>query len=280
MAEKYLLLRDGTKKTFTHMEMMGVINITPDSFYAGSRTPTPAAALQRAARMVEEGAEWLDVGGESTRPGAAAVTAEEEQRRVVPVIAALRRRWPDLLLSVDTYRAATAAAAVEAGADLVNDISAMTFDPQMPDVIAQYRVPVVLMHINGRPDHMQDAPHYDDVVREVYRFLEERLNAAERTGIARERTVIDLGIGFGKTAAHNLQLLRRIEDFETLGRPHLLAVSRKSFIGKVLRASDPADRLYGTAAITAYAAGRGIEMARVHDVRANLDAARMAEALR
>lgn len=277
--KRHILLKDGTVHSFDHMEMMGIINVTPDSFYAGSRVGGAGAALQRAGQMIAEGAALLDIGGESTRPGSAPVTAEEEKERVCPAIRAIRERHPDVLLSVDTYRAATAAAACEAGADIINDISAMTFDPEMADVVLQYRVPVVLMHINGRPDHMQDHPHYDDVVEEVHAFLDERIQDALRRGISGERIIIDLGIGFGKNYGHNIALLRAIDRFQDLGMPHLLAVSRKGFIGKCLGETDPSDRLAGTVGISVYAALHGIEMARVHDVRENLQAVRMAEAL-
>lgn len=261
------------------MEMMGIINVTPDSFYAGSRVSGAEEALKTADRMIAEGAKILDIGGESTRPGSDPVSEEQEIERVVPVIRKIREHYPDILLSVDTYRSGTAEASLKAGCDIINDISALTFDPRMADVAAEYAAPVILMHIKGTPDHMQDDPHYDDVVREVHEFLERQISYAISKGITDDRIVIDLGIGFGKNDTHNLSLLRHIRAFDDLGMPHLLAVSRKSFIGRTLGEKDPADRLYGTTAVTAYAATNGIELARVHDVKPNLDAARIIEAV-
>ncbi|MEE1352417.1 MAG: dihydropteroate synthase [Acutalibacteraceae bacterium] len=276
---KHILLKDGTLHTFTNMEMMGIINVTPDSFYSGSRAFGTEKAMERAEKLISEGAAFLDIGGESTRPGSAPVTPEEEQERVCPVIHAIKERYPDILLSVDTYHAATAQKACEAGVDIINDISALTFDPDMVHVVAENQVPVILMHINGRPDHMQDNPHYDDVVEDVYAFLDQQIDFSLAHGISDERIIIDLGIGFGKTVQHNIDLLKNIDRFQDLGMPHLLAVSRKSFIGATLHEEDPEERLFGTVGVSAYAAMHGIEMARVHDVKANLDAVRMVEAL-
>lgn len=275
-----LRLADGSLLEFARMEMMGIINVTPDSFYAGSRAGGVDEALARAERMIAEGAAFLDIGGESTRPGAEAVTEEEEIRRVCPAVTAIKEKHPEILISVDTYHAKTAEAAIAAGADIINDISGMTFDPDMAGVVAEAGVPVVLMHTGGRPDVMQKDPHYDDVVQEVYDYLDRQIRYALDHGIHSDRIIIDLGIGFGKTCDHNIELLKNIDKFADLGMPHLLAVSRKSFIGKTLNEADPADRLYGTIALTLYAQAHGIEMARVHDVKANLDAVRMMEALK
>lgn len=279
MAGKFIRLRDGRLHTFERMEMMGIINVTPDSFFAGSRAASVEDAVRGADEMMAQGAVFLDIGGESTRPGSDPVTGDQEIERVCPAIRAIREKHPEAILSVDTYRAATARAAVEAGADIINDISAMTFDRDMARTAAELETPIILMHINGTPDHMQDHPHYDDVAAEVHAFLEERIAAALEAGVAKDRIIIDLGIGFGKTFDHNMTLLREIDRFDDLGMPHLLAVSRKTFIGKLLGEEEPADRLAGTCAVTAWAAAHGIEMARVHDVRPNLDAARMTEAL-
>ena len=285
----YILLKDGNKYEFSGMELMGIVNVTPDSFFAGSRAGGTEEAVARGLAMVREGASIIDIGGESTRPGAAPVTEEEEIRRVCPVVSGLKASCPDVLISVDTYHAKTAAAAMEAGADIINDISAMTFDEDMAGVVAKGGVPVVLMHTGGRPETMQADPRYDDVVEDVYRFLEERIRAAIDAGIRGDRIIIDLGIGFGKTAEHNLKLLQNIDRFRSLGMPHLMAVSRKSVIGAVLAergadgqpaARSPEGRLAGTIAMTLYGRAHGIEMARVHDVRENADALRMAEALK
>lgn len=276
---KQIRLKDGTIHSFPHMEMMGIINVTPDSFFAGSRVSGTDAALKRAEQMIQEGAGFLDIGGESTRPGSAPVTPEEEISRVCPVISSIKQKFPDVLLSVDTYHAKTAQAAIEAGADILNDISALTFDEDMVHVAADNQVPVILMHINGRPDHMQDHPVYKNVVEDVYGFLARQMEFAGKNGVDGDRMIIDLGIGFGKTYGHNIALLKNIDRFQDLGVPHLLAVSRKTFIGKTLGEEDPAERLYGTVGISVYAAIHGLELTRVHDVKENLQAVRMAEAL-
>ncbi len=240
------------------MEFMGIINATPDSFHPASRVSGTEQALALAKRHVEEGATMLDIGGESSRPGAAPVTPEEECQRVIPVIKALRQTYPDIRLSVDTYHAYTAEQAILAGVDIINDISAMTFDPDMVNVIKKYQKTVILMHINGRPDHMQDNPTYHDVVKEVYDFLDERIRFAEANGI--HDIIIDLGIGFGKTKEHNLTLLHNLDAFAPLHRPMLLAVSRKSCLDHSLEQ---------TVAWSLEAARHGVEMARVHDVAPN-----------
>lgn len=276
---KYFRLKDGRKKEFDHMEMMGIINVTPDSFFAGSRTQGTEEALKRAEQLIEEGATFLDVGGESTRPGAEKVDIPEEIQRVCPVIAGIKEKHPDILVSVDTYNAETAKAAIEAGVDIINDISGMTFDENMASVVAEAGVPIIIMHTGGRPDVMQKDPHYEDVVQEVYDYLKRQIDYGVSAGIARDKMIIDLGIGFGKTYEHNMTLLRNIDRFAELDCPHLLAVSRKTFIGVLLEEQDPADRLFGTIAVTLYAKQHGLEMARVHDVKANYDAVRMMEAL-
>lgn len=277
---KHLLLKDGTLKEFRRMEMMGIINVTPDSFYEGSRAGSIDEALAKAEQMIREGAAFIDVGGESTRPGAAPVDVPEEISRVCPVIGEIKRRHREVLVSVDTYHAVTAESAIEAGADIINDISGLTFDAAMGHVAAKYRTPVILMHTGGRPEDMQKDPRYEDVVQEVYDFLAAQIEYAVNCGVARESLMIDLGIGFGKTYEHNMALLANIDKFAALGVPHLMAVSRKSFIGKALEEDDPADRLFGTVALSVYGAEHGIAAARVHDVKANLDAVRMWETLR
>lgn len=276
---KYIRLKDGTVYELPNMEMMGIINVTPDSFYAGSRTSSKEAALERAGQLIAEGASFLDIGGESTRPGSQPVTTEEEIQRVCPVIRAIKQEYPDVLLSVDTYHSETAEAAAEAGVDILNDISGLTFDENMVHVAADHHLPVIIMHIQGRPDHMQDHPHYADVVEDVHAFLARQIEYAMSHGVSDERIIIDLGIGFGKTYEHNIKLLKNIDRFHDLGMPHLLAVSRKSFIGTALSEDDPENRLFGTVGISVYGAMHHLELARVHDVKANLQAVRMAEAL-
>lgn len=259
----------------THL--MGVVNCTPDSFYEQSRYPDPARAVEEGLRMEAEGADLLDVGGESTRPGSEAVSLEEELRRVVPVVRELARQGR-LPVSVDTTKAAVARAALEAGARVVNDVSALLFDPDMPRAVAESGAAVVLMHMRGRPRDMQEDPRYGDVVAEVGAFLRDRVRACEEAGIARAAILLDPGIGFGKTLAHNLELLRRLDELLALGRPILVGVSRKSFLGKVLDL--PAEeRLEGSAAAVAASILKGARMVRVHDVAAMRRVARVADAI-
>ena len=257
---------------------MGILNVTPDSFSDGGCHAGLAAALEHARRMIAEGAEIIDIGGESTRPGAAEVSVEEEIARTRPVVAALRAEW-DGLLSIDTMKAAVAAAALEAGADLVNDVSGLTADPAMAGVCAATGCGVVVMHMQGDPRTMQLAPRYDDVVAEVRGFFEERLAALVAAGIDPEAICFDPGIGFGKSVEHNLALLRALPELAVGGRPLLLGVSRKSFIGKVLGSLDLADRAWPTVAITARAREAGVMIHRVHDVKPNVEAVRMVEAI-
>jgi dihydropteroate synthase len=249
---------------------MGIVNVTPDSFSDGGRFIDPAVAVDQALRLVEDGAQFIDVGGESTRPGADPVDAGEELRRVVPVIEQLARR-SKVLISVDTTKAAVARAALSAGALIVNDVSGLTFDPEMPAVCAKAQAGVVCMHIRGTPRTMQDDPRYDDVVGEICRHLESRLVALEQQGITRERVAIDPGIGFGKTAAHNLEILRNIAALHALGRPVCIGHSRKQFLKKLL--GRPVDeRLFATVGISVAVALQGAEIIRVHDVAATRDA--------
>jgi dihydropteroate synthase len=259
--------------------LMGVVNVTPDSFSDGGRFLEPAAAVAQGLRLVAEGAAIVDVGGQSTRPGSAEVPPEVEAARVVPVIAGLRAAGCRAALSVDTYRAEVARRALAAGADLVNDISAFRFDPEMLPLLAESGAPAAAMHIRGTPRDMQDDPRYDDVVAEVRAYLEAALGRAAAAGVPRGRVAVDPGIGFGKTVEHNLQLLRALADFRSLGSPVLVGASRKAFIGKVLGGLGAGERLEGTLAVSALAAAAGADIIRVHDVAANLRAVRMAEAV-
>lgn len=277
--EQMLRVKNNRIITFDHMEMMGIVNVTPDSFYSGSRMETEEMAYAKAMEHLEEGALFLDVGGESTRPGSAPVTEEEEIRRICPVIQRIRKAAPEAVISADTYRAGTAQAALEAGADMINDISGLTFEPELARVIAHAGAGVVIMHTGGRPRTMQQNPRYVDVVEEVRAFLVNQISFAVDSGIGIDQIMIDVGIGFGKTAEHNLELLHRVDRFDDLGCPHLLAASRKSFLGKLLGRENAEDRLPGTLAVTSWGALHGMAAARVHDVKENLDAARTAEAL-
>jgi dihydropteroate synthase len=258
--------------------LMGIVNATPDSFSDGGRFLETGAAVDRALRLAEEGADLVDVGGESTRPGAPPVPAEEEIRRVVPVIERLRARGYPLPISVDTAKGAVARAALAAGADLVNDVSALG-DPDLARACAGAGVPVVLMHMRGTPADMQSRAAYGDVVADVTRELADALARAEAAGVARERVVLDPGIGFAKTAEQSLELLARAGELRALGRPLLVGPSRKSFIGKVTGAA-VGERLPGTLAAVAACVLAGVEILRVHDVAAARQAALVAAALR
>jgi dihydropteroate synthase len=251
--------------------IMGVLNATPDSFYAGARSPALPNALTHAEILIQEGADLLDIGGESTRPGAVEVPLAEELERVLPLIDALHQRWPGVFLSVDTQKADVARQALEHGAGLVNDVSSLRRDPAMADVIAQFDAPVVLMHMQGTPQDMQIRPQYGDVVDDVKSFFEERLAHASRCGIHEERVILDPGIGFGKTLEHNLSLLSRLNEFLVFGRPLLVGVSRKSFLGRLTGSSTvlpPEERLEGSLAAALCAVQRGASGLRVHDVQA------------
>jgi dihydropteroate synthase len=258
--------------TFT---IMGVVNVTPDSFSDGGRYLDPGAAIEQGRRLAGEGARMLDVGGESTRPGADAVPAEEELRRVLPVVEGLASTGA--VISIDTSKAAVAAAALDAGAGFVNDITAFRGDPEIAGLVAERGVDCCLMHMLGTPRTMQDDPRYGDVVSEVKAFLEERLAFAVGEGVAEERVLLDPGIGFGKTVAHNLELIRRLDEIVAIGRPVLFGVSRKSFLGKIT-GREPDDRAVATAAANVLALERGASVFRVHDVPETLDALSVAAA--
>lgn len=258
--------------------VMGILNVTPDSFSDGGRFLARDSAIRQAERMAEEGADIIDVGGESTRPGADPLTAEEELDRILPVIEALHSRIPTPL-SVDTWKSEVARHAAEAGAAMVNDISALTFDPDMARTVAELGVPVCLMHIRGKPKDMQENPRYDDVVVEVKEWLGERIEHAKSMGIARENIIIDPGFGFGKAVAHNLELLRRLRELTDLGYPIMTGTSRKSTIGKVLGGLPPEERLEGTAATVTLSIANGASIVRVHDVKEMVRVARMTDAV-
>ena len=251
-------------------QVMGIVNVTPDSFSDGGAHDTTDAAVAHALRLVEEGADALDIGGESTRPGAAEVEAEEELRRVVPVIERLAAQVA-VPISIDSSKPEVMRAAVQAGAGMINDVYGLRREGAL-DAAAALGVPVVLMHMQGEPRSMQAAPQYDDVVGEVHRFLAERIFAAEMAGIPKQRIVVDPGFGFGKDTAHNLQLLARFERFVELGVPVLAGLSRKRSIGELTGRDVPADRVAGSVAAHLIAAQRGAAIVRVHDVAATVDA--------
>jgi len=276
---RYFIPLRGTEQLLGERTLvMGVLNVTPDSFSDGGRFAGADAAIARGMELFAQGAEWVDVGGESTRPGAAPVMAEEETRRVVPVIEGLRSRGAGPL-SVDTSKAEVARAALEAGADLVNDVSGFGYDPAMAPLVASRHVPAVLMHLRGGFGEMHRAPTYSDVMAEIVSELAEALARAEGAGVDRRLLIVDPGLGFSKDAGHSLEALRRLPELGALDRPVLVGPSRKSFIGKLLDL--PVERrLMGTAAAVASAVLLGAHVVRVHDVREMVEVVRVADAVR
>lgn len=272
--------------SLTKVQIMGVLNVTPDSFFDGGRYLALEAAVAQATSMVEEGAHLVDIGGESSRPGAAPISEEEEVCRVIPVVEALAQRFPAVPLSVDTTKAEVARQAIQAGARIVNDISALRGDPGMAPLLARTQVTVVLTHMQGTPATMQADPQYGDVVTEVQAFFEERIAWAERRGIARDLLWLDPGIGFGKLVSHNLTLLRELHVFSRFGCPVVVGTSRKSFLGRILNPAGweapplPAgDRLEASLVTALWAALQGVRVLRVHDVQATVRALRTLAAL-
>lgn len=257
--------------------VMGIVNVTPDSFSDGGAHDSTAAAIAHALRLVEEGADVLDIGGESTRPGADEVPVEEELRRVIPVIEALATRV-EVPISIDTSKPDVMRAAVAAGAGMINDVYALRREGAL-DAASELGVPVVLMHMLGEPRSMQAAPEYDDVVGEVHRFLAERIFACEMVGIDKKKLLVDPGFGFGKTAAHNLELLARLQRFTELGVPVLAGLSRKRTIGDLTGRGVPSERVHGSVAAHVIAAQNGAKLVRVHDVAATVDALKVWEAV-
>ncbi len=260
----------------THL--MGILNVTPDSFSDGGRYADAEQALAHARDMAAAGADIIDIGGESTRPGAAPLSREEELRRIIPLIELLSAEFT-VPISVDTYKSSVAKKAIEAGASIVNDISGLRFSHDMAHVVADSGVAVVIMHIKGTPRDMQQNPVYDDVVGEVLSSLEDGIEIAMKAGVGREKILIDPGIGFGKTLEHNLILLNRLEEFRSLGRPILLGPSRKKFIGTILGVPAPDQRVDGTAATVALGIERGASVLRVHDVARMAQVAKVTDAI-
>ncbi|NET54388.1 MAG: dihydropteroate synthase, partial [Merismopedia sp. SIO2A8] len=258
--------------------LMGILNVTPDSFSDGGDFNKPTAALAQAQRLAAAGADIIDIGGQSTRPGAEQVSLEEELHRVGSVIEAVRSLL-NVPISIDTTRAGVAKAAVAAGADMVNDISGGTFDPQMLPIVAQLGVPMILMHIRGTPQTMQQLTDYRDLIGEIRAFLWNQIAAAEAAGIERERLIIDPGIGFAKTAEQNLVILQQLSAFKSLGVPLLVGVSRKSFIGRILNQPNPKHRVWGTAAACCAAIASGADILRIHDLPEMGDVCRVADAI-
>lgn len=256
--------------------VMGIINVTPDSFYEASRQQERGAIIQLAAKMIEDGASILDIGGQSTRPGSEQIGAEEELKRVLPAIEAIHSRYPDIILSIDTYYARVAREAVAAGASIVNDISAGSMDPEMIPTVAELKTAYVLMHMQGRPSNMQDAPHYENVTRQVLDFLITKTRELKKAGI--RDVIIDPGFGFGKTIEHNFELLRNLSLFRMLHCPILLGISRKSTIYKTLGVTS-SEALNGTTVLNTAGLLAGASLLRVHDVKEAVEAVKLVSAL-
>lgn len=259
------ILKRGTVLGPAPFFVVGVVNVTPDSFYDGGSHLEQEAGVAHGLELAHQGADILDVGGESTRPYADPVSEAEELGRVVPVVEGLLARDPNLVVSVDTYKAGVAVAALEAGASILNDVSAFSFDDGLLDVIAQYKPGYVLMHSLGRPEAMQDAPRYTDVVDDILAFFEAKLERLDKAGVPRDRVVLDPGIGFGKTLEHNLDILRHIDRFQALGQPLYMGLSNKS-LWQGLLGLDVDQRQNATQAATAVLATKGVPIHRVHDV--------------
>jgi dihydropteroate synthase len=276
-----LQLRSGVLATSERTQVVGILNVTPDSFSDGGASfdpdDHPGAAIAAGRALLDAGADVLDVGGESTRPGAEPVDVEDELRRVIPVVEALA--GDGAVVSIDTTKARVAREAVAAGAMIVNDVSAGSLDDDLLPTVAELGVPYVLMHMRGTPKTMQQDPTYDDVVGEVFDFLARRLTDLQALGVPADHVIVDPGIGFGKTAAHNLALLRRLREFTSLGRPLMVGTSRKSFLGRVAGVTDPAARLEGSLATAALAVVSGARLVRVHDVAETVRAVATAQAV-
>ena len=268
-------LFDFSRRTY----VMGILNVTPDSFSDGGRFFDKERAVEQALRMQEEGADIIDIGGESTRPGAEKISVRKEISRVVPVIQALsdKVRIP---ISIDTYKSDVAEEAVSAGASMINDISGLRFDPRMPRVAARHQVPVVIMHIKGTPRNMQKNPSYQSLIPEIADYLRKSIEVARGAGIADDKIIIDPGIGFGKTLEHNIEIIRKLDKFSGLERPILVGPSRKSFIGKILGDLSVTERVEGTAAAVAICIFNGANIIRVHDVKEMTRVAKVADRIK
>lgn len=266
---------DFLKKTY----IMGILNVTPDSFFDGGRFFNLQNAIDHAFRLIDEGADIIDIGGESTRPGAEPVSIDEELRRVIPVIEAISKRI-SIPISIDTYKARVAEEAIQAGATIINDISGLRFDPEMAKVASKYKVPVIVMHIKGTPKDMQKNPQYEALIPEIIEYLRGSIIIAKQAGVDENMIIIDPGIGFGKLPEHNLEIIKNLKEFSKLNKPILVGVSRKSFIGKILNEPSPEKRLEGTAAAVAISVINGANIVRVHDVGFMAKVVKVADAIK
>jgi dihydropteroate synthase len=278
--KRVIPLADGRQLALTRPLIMGILNVTPDSFSDGGKYSSTETAVEHALKMIEEGADIIDVGGESSRPGAEPVDAEEEIKRVLPVISQLRKQGK-VPISVDTYKAVTAEAALGEGADIVNDISALRFDPNLAELAAGSRVPVILMHMLGVPRTMQANPTYEDCVAEIKQFFDVRIRFAMNAGIDKSKLIIDPGIGFGKRLSDNLDILADLREFRSFGLPVMIGASRKRFIGMLHHTGSPADhRLGGSIATAVTAVINGADIVRVHDIAETVEALKVVQAIR
>ena len=273
-----LVIRKHTFNWGLRTYLMGILNITPDSFSDGGRFNQLDAALAHAQYMINHGADIIDIGGESTRPNAEEITLEEELNRVMPIIQRLRQET-SIPISIDTTKAKVARAAIEVGADIVNDISGGTFDDDMLPTVAQLQVPIILMHMRGTPKTMQNLTNYDNLVAEISNFLHQQIHQAIELGIPQSHIIVDPGIGFAKTAQQSLEILQRLTEFHPLNVPILVGTSRKSFIGHLLQKSDPQARIWGTAATCCSAIAHGADILRIHDIEQMHDVSLVADAI-
>ena len=274
-------LADGRTITYEQIAVMGIINVTPDSFFSGSRVNDEELLITTAGKMLEEGAAILDLGAESTRPGSASIDGDEERRRLIPAVKLIHEHFPEAIISVDTYRADTAREALAAGAHIINDISAMEKDPNMSDLVVESGAPIILMHMRGTPADMMNTENtvYDDITNQVTKYLVQRAEILTQRGVGKDKIILDPGIGFAKNTEQNLTLMRDLASLTAYGYPVLLAASRKTVIGQTLGGLPPEERLEGTIATSCAAVYAGAHMVRVHDVAANLRAIRVTEAI-
>nr|WP_201150076.1 dihydropteroate synthase [Cyanobacterium sp. IPPAS B-1200] len=278
MKNQTMQIRDYNFNWNQRTYIMGILNVTPDSFSDGGEYNELQKAVNQALVMVKDGADIIDIGGQSTRPGALEVTLEEELNRVIPVIKAIREKT-DIPISIDTTRAEVAQRAIASGADIINDISGATFDPDMLDTVARLQVPIILMHIRGNPQTMQTMTDYQDLIGEIEEFFLDRIAQCVQKGITKSNIIIDPGIGFAKNYQQNIDILNNIKRLKNLGFPMLIGTSRKSFIGKILNENDPAKRVWGTGATCSHAISQGADILRVHDVAPMYDITRVADAI-
>lgn len=275
LSDNFFEKMDGKYFSLEIPAIMGVINMTPDSFFSFSRARDFVEGLKRAEKMIEDGAQIIDIGGESTRPGALPVDDEEEKRRVIPLIRELRKIWNGVI-SIDTYKANVAREAVDEGADMVNDISGLRFDKSMVDVVCSTKVPVVIMHTSGKPQEMQKKTNYENLLQDIMDYIKEGIGMLEEKGYPLERIIVDPGIGFGKTPEQNLKIIAHLDFFKMLNRPILIGASRKSFIGALCNGIPPEERLPGSLSAAVIAVLNGAKIIRTHDVKETVQAVKIA----